>query len=76
MANFSDVYIPTTGVTQTSLGITAASLGIQSGLNSVYPEVTDGSRRPYTIPSIYSVNMRGNAMFNNYSWDNSSIQAN
>jgi hypothetical protein len=52
MANFSDVYIPTTGVTQTSLGITAQTLGIQSGLNSVMPEVTDGSRRPYSIPSI------------------------
>jgi len=71
MALFSALNIPTTGVSVASLGITAQSLGIQSGLNSVLPEVTDGSRRPYSIPSIYSVNMRGNAMFNNYSWDNS-----
>ena len=71
MALFSALNIPTTGVSVASLGITAASLGIQSGLSSVLPEVTDGSRRPYSIPSIYSVNMRGNAMFNNYSWDNS-----
>jgi hypothetical protein len=71
MALFSNINIPTTGVSVASLGITAESLGIQSGLNSVLPEVTDGSRRPYSIPSIYSVNMRGNAMFNNYSWDNS-----
>jgi hypothetical protein len=69
MPNFSDVYIPTTGVSQTSLGITAASLNIQSGLSSVYPEVTDGSRRPYVIPSIYSVNHRGNSFMNNYTWD-------
>jgi hypothetical protein len=70
MANYSELNGPTQGVTTASLGITAASLGITGGLDSIYKEVTDGSRLPYSIPSIYSVNQRGNAFMNNYTWDN------
>ena len=70
MANYDSVYLGARGITASSLNISAASLGINPGLD-VFKEVTDGSRRPYTIPSIYSVNHRGNAFMNNYSWDNS-----
>lgn len=70
MANFDTLFIPTTGVTANSLGVTAASLGVKQPIE-LFREVTDGSRIPYHIPSIYSVNHRGNAMMGNYSWYNS-----
>lgn len=70
MATFSSLKIPTLGVSAASLGVTAESLGVKQPID-IYKEVTDGSRIPYHIPSIYSVNHRGNAMMNNYSWDNS-----
>jgi hypothetical protein len=70
MATFSQLFIPTTGVSAASLNVTATSLGVKQPIE-LYREVTDGSRIPYHIPSIYSVNHRGNAMMGNYSWSNS-----
>jgi hypothetical protein len=70
MATFSQVYIPTTGVSAASLNVTAASLGVKQPIE-MFREVTDASRQPYHIPSIYSVNNRGNGMMGNYSWYNS-----
>jgi hypothetical protein len=46
------------GVTGTSLGITPASLGVKSMLDNEFQEVTDGSRFPYHIPTIYTINNR------------------
>lgn len=70
MATFSQLFIPTTGISAATLNVTAASLGVKQPIE-LYKEVTDGSRIPYHIPSIYSVNHRGNAMMGNYSWTNS-----
>jgi hypothetical protein len=50
------------GVTGTSLGITPSSLGIDQAEERIWKEVTDGSRRPYQIPTITTVNER------NQSW--------
>lgn len=50
--------LATIGVTGTSLGITPASLGVKSMLENQFQEVTDGSRFPYHIPTIYTVNNR------------------
>jgi hypothetical protein len=46
------------GVTGTALGITPASLGVKSMLDNEFQEVTDGSRFPYHIPTIYTINDR------------------
>jgi hypothetical protein len=50
--------LATIGVTGTSLGITPASLGVKSMLENQFQEVTDGSRFPYHIPTIYTINNR------------------
>lgn len=69
MANFDQLFIPTTGVSASSLGVTAQSLGVKQPIE-LFREVTDGSRIPFHIPSIYSANNRGNSMMGNYSWGN------
>jgi hypothetical protein len=53
--------ISQTGLSGVSLGVTRESLGITSAIDEVYKEVTDGSRTPYSIPSITSVNLRANS---------------
>ena len=70
MPNLDTVLAGSSGLTGTNLGITASSLGVKQPIE-MWKEVTDASRIPYHIPSIYSVNHRGNAFMNNYSWDNS-----
>lgn len=60
-----------TGLSASSLGITAASLGVTTGIDNVVKEVQNAARLPYSVPSIYSVNNRGNSMMGNYSWNNS-----
>ena len=50
--------LATIGVNGTSLGITPASLGVKSMLDNEFQEVTDGSRFPYHIPTIYTINNR------------------
>ena len=69
-----DNLISQTGLSGESLNITRESLGITSPIAEVYKEVTDGSRKPYSIPSIVSVNVRGNAWSQNWvnseSWTN------
>ena len=70
MANLDSLLASSSGLTGTNLGITASSLGVKQPID-IWKEVTDGSRIPYHIPSIYSVNHRGNAMMGNYSWNNS-----
>ena len=70
MANLDSLLAANSGLTGTNLGITAASLGVKQPID-IWKEVTDASRIPYHIPSIYSVNHRGNAMMGNYSWYNS-----
>jgi hypothetical protein len=52
----------TLGVTGASLGITPASLGVVDAETRLFREVTDGTRRPWMIPSITTVNER------NQSW--------
>lgn len=81
MPNLNDLIFPKSGITsdlilgtgidQDALGITAESLGIDAGAPEeiLYPEVTDGSRKPYMIPTITSINLRRNSP--NYSWRNS-----
>jgi len=44
--------LATIGVTGASLGITPASLGVVDAESRMFREVTDGSRRPYMIPTI------------------------
>ena len=46
------------GVTGAALGITPASLGVKSMLDNEFREVTDGTRFPYHIPTIYTINNR------------------
>ena len=46
------------GVTGTALGITPTSLGVKTGIDNEFTEVTDGSRFPYHIPTIYTINDR------------------
>jgi hypothetical protein len=46
------------GVTGAALGITPASLGVKSMLENQFQEVTDGTRFPYHIPTIYTINNR------------------
>ena len=46
------------GVTGAALGITPASLGVKTGVDNEFQEVTDGSRFPYHIPTIYTINNR------------------
>lgn len=62
------------GVDGTSLGITAASLNIPQAEERLFKEVTDGSRRPYQIPCITTVNERNqswrNIWSNSESWTN------
>jgi hypothetical protein len=77
MANLSDVVVATAGISQSSLnitasslGVTAASLGVVTGTDNIVKEVSDASRLPYAVPSIYSVNNRGNSMMGNYTWNN------
>lgn len=50
--------LATIGVTGSSLGITPASLGVKSMLDNEFREVTDGTRFPYHIPTIYTINDR------------------
>lgn len=50
------------GVNGTSLGITPESLGVVDAESRLFREVTDGTRRPYMIPTITTVNER------NQSW--------
>ena len=57
------------GVTGTSLGITPASLGVVDAESRIFKEVTDGTRRPYSIPTINTVNNRNNGWA--YNWSNS-----
>lgn len=54
--------LATLGVTGASLGITPESLGVTNAEDRLNREVTDGTRRPYMIPSITTVNER------NQSW--------
>jgi hypothetical protein len=46
------------GVNGSSLGITPASLGVTTGVDGMFKEVTDGSRVPYSIPTLYTINNR------------------
>ena len=50
--------LATIGVTGASLGITPASLGVKTGVDNEFREVTDGTRFPYHIPTIYTINDR------------------
>jgi hypothetical protein len=61
------------GVTGTSLGITPASLGVTTGTDNLLKEVQDGSRHPYHIPTIYTINNRFNTWA--YNWNSSSINS-
>lgn len=61
--------LSTIGVTGASLGITPASLGVVDAESRLFKEVTDGSRRPYGIPTINSVINRANSW--SYTWSNS-----
>lgn len=88
MPNLNDLIFPQFGITsdliagtgldQDDLGITADSLGIDLSGGSpeeiLYKEVTDGSRKPYMIPTITSVNNRQNSPSNTWtnqdSWTN------
>lgn len=62
------------GVTGTSLGITAQSLNIPLAEERLFKEVTDGSRRPYTIPTITTINERNQTWWQTWaageSWTN------
>lgn len=69
MANLDDLIIAQSGIsnnqlknnagiTGTGLGITPASLGVQTGTDTLFREVTDASRFPYHIPTIYTMNNR------------------
>ena len=79
MANYSDIIFSQSGataasvlalgITQQSLGITATSLGIGNAEERLFKEVTDGSRRPYAIPSITTMHNRYNTWA--YTWSNS-----
>jgi len=82
MPNLNDLNFQTQGitlaelqsaanVTASGLGINAASLGVTTGTDNLIKEVSDASRLPYAVPSIYSVNNRGNSAMGNYSWNNS-----
>jgi hypothetical protein len=53
--------LATIGVNGAALGITPASLGVVDAESRIFKEVTDGSRRPYAIPSINTVNERRQA---------------
>jgi hypothetical protein len=66
MANFSSIYIPTTGVTAASLNVTPESLGVKTGIANTMQEVTDGSRYPYHIPTITSTQNRAQGWA--YTW--------
>lgn len=48
----------TIGITGSALGITPTSLGVKTGIDNEFREVTDGSRFPYHIPSLYTINNR------------------
>ena len=50
--------LATIGVTGSALGITPESLGVTNAEDRLNKEVTDGTRRPYMIPSITTVNER------------------
>lgn len=50
------------GVNGASLGITPESLGVTNAEDRLFREVTDGTRRPYMIPTITTINER------NQSW--------
>jgi hypothetical protein len=66
MANFSSIYIPTTGVTAASLNVTPESLGVKTGIANTMQEVTDGSRYPYHVPTITSTQNRAQGWA--YTW--------
>jgi len=68
MANFSSIYIPTTGVTAASLNVTPESLGVKTGIANTMQEVTDGSRYPYHVPTITSTQNRAQGWA--YTWSN------
>jgi hypothetical protein len=57
------------GITGASLGITATSLNIPLAEDRLFKEVTDGSRAPYQIPTITTVNARQNVW--QYNWSTS-----
>jgi hypothetical protein len=46
------------GVTGSALGITPTSLGVKTGIDNEFREVTDGTRFPYHIPTLYTINNR------------------
>ena len=50
--------LSTIGVTGAALGITPSSLGVKTMLDNEFREVTDGTRFPYHIPTIYTINDR------------------
>ena len=87
MPDLSDIFLSRSGVTGSGLiengtldanllGITAESLGINAGAPEevLFKEVTDGSRKPYSIPTITTLNHRQNSWA--YSWSNSEAWTN
>lgn len=48
----------TIGITGSALGITPTSLGVKTGIDNEFREVTDGTRFPYHIPTLYTINNR------------------
>jgi hypothetical protein len=48
----------TIGITGSALGITPTSLGVKTGIDNEFKEVTDGTRFPYHIPTLYTINNR------------------
>jgi hypothetical protein len=50
--------LATIGINGTSLGITPTSLGVKTMLDNEFREVTDGTRFPYHIPTLYTINDR------------------
>jgi hypothetical protein len=59
--------LATIGVTGASLGITPASLGVVDAESRLFREVTDGSRKPFSIPTIKSLHMRNSGWSYNFS---------
>ena len=66
--------LATIGVTGASLGITPASLGVIDAETRLFKEVTDGTRRPWMIPTITTINERNQTWWqtwaNSESWTN------
>jgi len=59
--------LATIGVTGSALGITPASLGVVDAESRLFREVTDGTRRPFSIPTIKSLHMRNSGWSYNFS---------